>query len=81
MVITNPKNHKTKAVHVKNTWGKRCNKLLFITSETDPELDTFIVRVNESRKVLRRKVKEAFLHAYDKYHDEFDWFMKADDDR
>lgn len=31
-VMTNPANHKIKAIHVKNTWGERCNKLLFMST-------------------------------------------------
>lgn len=81
MIMTNPVNHRRKAIYVRNTWGKRCNKLMFITTKDDPELDTIVVHANESRKALRRKTKTAFLYVHDKHLREFDWFLKADDDK
>ena len=44
-VMTNPGNHKTKARHVKATWGKRCNVLLFMSSQKDDELQTVVLPV------------------------------------
>ena len=32
-VLTNPKNHDTKAKAIKETWGRRCNILLFMSSQ------------------------------------------------
>ena len=37
-IMTNPKNHEKKAVHVKATWGPRCNILLFMSSENGKSL-------------------------------------------
>lgn len=31
-IMTNPDNHKTKALYVKWTWSKRCDKVLFMSS-------------------------------------------------
>lgn len=33
-IMTNPDNHKTKALYVKWTWSKRCDKVLFMSSAT-----------------------------------------------
>ncbi|EDV99588.1 GH12343 [Drosophila grimshawi] len=54
-VMTNPNNHKLKARHVKRTWGKRCNILLFMSSEADDELPTVKLDVGEGRENLWRK--------------------------
>ncbi|XP_055377344.1 glycoprotein-N-acetylgalactosamine 3-beta-galactosyltransferase 1-like [Condylostylus longicornis] len=79
-VMTAPDNHKTKAQHVKLTWGKRCNKLLFMSTEYDDELGSIGLNVTEGRDGLWNKTREAFTYIYENHLDEYDWFVKADDD-
>lgn len=81
MVMTQPRNHQTKAIHVRNTWGRRCNKLVFMSSEIDLQLDTVVLPIEESRAGLWNKTKAAFKYLHAHYLDDYDWFMKADDDK
>lgn len=79
-ILTSPANHVKRAIHVKRTWGKRCNKLLFMSSESDDELGTVKLAVNEGRSNLWHKTREAAKYIYEKHFNEADWFLKADDD-
>ena len=38
-ILTYPDNHKKKAVHVRDTWGKRVDKLLFMSSSDGESVD------------------------------------------
>ncbi|RWS22150.1 glycoprotein-N-acetylgalactosamine 3-beta-galactosyltransferase 1-like protein, partial [Leptotrombidium deliense] len=79
-VMTNPKNHQLKAKLVKITWGKRCNRLLFMSSEEDKSLPTIKLNVKEGRNHLWAKTRAAFAYVYKNHYNDSDWFMKADDD-
>lgn len=80
-IMTTPANHKEKAIHVKNTWGQRCNKLLFISSSADKELGSIALPVKEGRESLWDKTKNAFQYVYKHHLNDADWFLKADDDK
>ncbi|KAG4072000.1 hypothetical protein HA402_010937 [Bradysia odoriphaga] len=78
--MTNPSNHQKKARHVMKTWGLRCNKLLFMSSSEDEEIHTIPLPVKEGRNNLWAKTKESFKYIYHNHLNEYDWFLKADDD-
>lgn len=50
-VFTHPANHKIRSINLKNTWGKRCNKLLFMSSEEDPLLPEIVVIPTPNKRV------------------------------
>lgn len=79
-VMTGPQNHEKKAKHVKKTWGKRCNILIFMSSKEDKSLPAVALPIGEGRDNLWGKTREAYRYVWEKYQDQADWFMKADDD-
>ncbi|KAH9524962.1 Glycoprotein-N-acetylgalactosamine 3-beta-galactosyltransferase 1, partial [Bulinus truncatus] len=79
-VMTNPNNLDKKARGVKETWGKRCNKLIFFSSETNNDFPTIGLDVDEGREHLTAKTMRGFRYVYEHFMDDADWFMKADDD-
>lgn len=79
-VMTEPDNHITKAIHIRRTWGRRCHKLLFMSTEANEELNTIKLNVTEGRHNLWHKTKEALKYIYDQHFNDAEWFLKADDD-
>ena len=79
-VMTGPQNLDKKAIHVKKTWAKRCNILIFISSVTNTSFPTIGLNISEGREHLTGKTMQAFRYVYEHYKDQADWFMKADDD-
>ena len=81
IVMTISMNHRTKADHVRDTWGKRCNKIIFMTDVHDPALgSTVTLNVGENHNTLWRKTRAAFQYVHANHLKDADWFLKADDD-
>lgn len=79
-VMTGPNNLETKARHVKNTWTRHCNIVVFMSSVEDPDFPTVGLGTKEGRDQLYWKTIRAFHYAYEHHINEADWFLKADDD-
>lgn len=80
LILTQPNNHNSKAIHVMKTWAKRCTVAFFVSTQPFANHTTIVFPKNESRNILWGKTKLGFKHAYDQYFDQADWFVKADDD-
>lgn len=80
LVPTGPTHFLTRDSAVKQTWGKRCDTLLFMTAKADPFLPTVGLNVTEGWKYLTSKTMEAFRYVLKNHFDDADWFMKVDDD-
>jgi glycoprotein-N-acetylgalactosamine 3-beta-galactosyltransferase len=61
-IVTHPENHRNKSLHIKSLWGKRCNKLLFMSTEEDPELGTVALPVGAGRGQLWHKTLEIYKY-------------------
>ncbi|CAL1532604.1 unnamed protein product, partial [Lymnaea stagnalis] len=63
-----------------NTWTKRCNVVVFISSDRNDSFPTVGVNASEGREHLTAKTMQGFKYLYDRHLDDADWFLKADDD-
>ncbi|XP_030279119.1 glycoprotein-N-acetylgalactosamine 3-beta-galactosyltransferase 1-A [Sparus aurata] len=79
-VMTGPYNLQSRARHVKATWSRHCNVVVFMSSEEDPDFPTVGLGTKEGRDQLYWKTIRAFHYVYEHHANEADWFLKADDD-
>ncbi|KAF7711976.1 glycoprotein-N-acetylgalactosamine 3-beta-galactosyltransferase 1-B [Silurus meridionalis] len=79
-VMTGPNNLEKKARHVKATWSRHCNTVVFMSSVDDPDFPTVGLNTKEGRDQLYWKTIHAFRYVLEKHIDDADWFLKADDD-
>ncbi|CDQ87662.1 unnamed protein product [Oncorhynchus mykiss] len=78
-IMTGPKNLESRTKHIRATWGKRCNKVLYMSS-VETKFPTVGLNVTEGRDQLYWKTIRAFQYIYQHHRNDYDWVLKADDD-
>ncbi|CAH3016993.1 unnamed protein product, partial [Porites evermanni] len=79
-IPTSPTNLAARAKSVKDTWGKRCDMLLFFSSKADASFPAIGLNVGEGRKRLFNKTRASLRYIYQRHINHAHWFLKADDD-
>lgn len=91
-IFTHAKNFRSKARGVAETWAKRCHLPLFIVGQDKQQqqqrqLTTNIsgisiveLNVSDAYADLSYRTIRALVYAHERHLNDFDWFLKADDD-
>ncbi|XP_055297145.1 glycoprotein-N-acetylgalactosamine 3-beta-galactosyltransferase 1-like [Sitodiplosis mosellana] len=74
------KSHSAHAIHVLQTWGKHCDKLLFFSSVTDENIGAIGFNVTEGHDYVWGKIKLIMQYIHKNFINDYDWFFKGDDD-
>ena len=73
-------NLETKAKAIKETWGKRCDVLLFVADQTNNSFPTIGFNTTEGKLRMVPRIFKAFDYVYRHHLDDGDWFLRSDDD-
>ena len=81
-VNTHEGNHLTKAKAIAETWGGRCDDLVFVSNATDKSIGAVALPniKDSSYENLWQKVRETLRYIWTHYGNDYEWFFKADDD-
>jgi glycoprotein-N-acetylgalactosamine 3-beta-galactosyltransferase len=83
LISTSPKYFATRASAVNQTWAPRCDKFTFISeysNDTKGLPIAPIANITPGYDHLTQKSALAFHYVYENFINDFDWFVKADDD-
>lgn len=80
VVETTLKNNQTYATSIKQTWGAKCNKLMFVCTDHDATLNAVALNVKEDKSSMAwTRTKRIFQYVYEHHHIDGDWFLKVED--
>uniref|UniRef100_A0A0K0FQN9 N-acetylgalactosaminide beta-1,3-galactosyltransferase n=1 Tax=Strongyloides venezuelensis TaxID=75913 RepID=A0A0K0FQN9_STRVS len=80
LIHTSPKYKESRAIHLKNTWLKRCNDYLFVSTENDQTLPSIKGFRRDGYQFSNARMRKGLSYVYDKFGDKYDWIFKVDDD-
>ena len=71
----------TRVIHQKATWGKRCEKLLVMSSKEDKNFPAIgLPNTKEGRSHIDFKTKATWKYIHEHYINDYDFFVKVDTD-
>ncbi len=79
-VMTSPTHLRSKGKAVKETWGKRCNKIIFMSTVTDNEFPAIELNTENGGRDTWSKTRAAWKYIYKNHINDADWFLRADDE-
>nr|XP_002734821.1 PREDICTED: glycoprotein-N-acetylgalactosamine 3-beta-galactosyltransferase 1-like [Saccoglossus kowalevskii] len=79
-VLTSSKTASERLSLVQETWGRRSNKILYLSSNADSNMSIIGLGGTDGYETLWGKTKRAFSYVYNNHLNDADWFMKVDDD-
>lgn len=77
---TYPASHGKRAVHVMETWGRHCDKILFASTLTDLNIGAIGFNLSNNHNTMWGKEKMMLKYVHDNFFNDYDWFYKGDDD-
>ena len=80
LVPTSTRNLATKASAVRDTWAKRCNRMIFFSDKSDTHFPAIGLPDHAGMGMLTSKMRAALTYVHDQHLQGADWFLKADDD-
>ncbi|KAH8418796.1 hypothetical protein KR222_005962, partial [Zaprionus bogoriensis] len=74
----------SQAVHIERTWGRRCSKLLFATTETQAVVGAAAagaaaLPAKQRHSSSWAKTRARLQHVHKQYYRQFDWFLSVPD--
>ena len=79
-ILTDPFDLDRRTFYVRDTWAKRCDKSLFMSSQWNDSFPTVGLNVSAGRNHIAMKAKASWIYIHEHHVNDFDYFVKGDPD-